>query len=315
MFALFTLVYLTHLIGFAITGLIVLVYTLAEKLQWRRRLRCWAAFIPSGFLYATSHMSITHGDPASFRSLPQKFFAARAALLHGYSMAFEIILFWVIVACVLAGYVRNPEFRWNRSWLIVFIALSVVYLALPVSAGTAWAIDVRLVPMIFVVTLAVAKIGRRQKAVAAIGVIAAAAWIGNVCRNFILLQDDLAPMHSAIQMLPRNARMLPIVDIDLSDDHLHRLYEHFWAYAVIERGALAPYIFDLPGQTEVRVRQDGFVPDMPEETPPNWLEVRRNYDYVWLWDIDYAAQLSNHGTEVYHSEKLQLWRMKPVAGQ
>jgi len=309
MFLLFTVVYFTHLIAFGITGLIVLVYTLAERIGWRRRLWCWAAFIPGVLLYWKSHNIAYHGGDIHFRTLPQKFFAARAALLHGYSMRLELVSFWIIVACILAAWFRNREFRWNRPWVIVLIALFVLYLVLPVSIGSMWAIDVRLIPTMFVLLLVVAKIGSRQKLLAAVAVVIFCISIGDIARNFVRLQNDVAPMVNAIRMVPQNTRMLPIIDLNDSDDMLHRLYMHFWTYAIVERGTLAPYIFDFRGQTEIRIREQGYIPDAPEEVPPDWEQVRRNYDYVWLWDIDYAKQLQPFAAEVYHSGKLQLWRM------
>jgi len=310
MFVLFTIVYFTHLIVFGITGFIVLVYTLAEPIGWRRRFWCWAAFVPGVLLYWKSHIVAFNRGDVHFRTLPQKFFAARAALLHAYSMRLELVFFWVIVACVLAAWFRNRQFRWNLPWLIVELALFVLYLILPVSVGPTWAIDVRLVPMMFVLLLAVAQVGARQKPLAAVALLIFCISVMNIARNFVRLQNDIAPMVNAIRTLPRNARMLPIVDLDDSDDMLHRLYMHFWTYAIVERGTLAPYIFDFRGQTEVRVREEGYVPDAPEEVPPDWEQVRRNYDYVWLWDIDYAAQLQPYATQVYHSGRLQLWRMQ-----
>jgi hypothetical protein len=127
---------------------------------------------------------------------------------------------------------------------------------------------VRLVPTMFVLMLTVARVDARQKALAAIAGLLFVVWMINITRNFVLLQDDVAPMVTAIRMLPRNARMLPIIDVDESDDLLHRFYTHFWAYAIVERGALAPYIFDRRGQNEVRIHEEGYIPDAPEEFPP-----------------------------------------------
>jgi len=166
-----------------------------------------------------------------------------------------------------------------------------------------------------VLMLTVAKLGKRQKALAAVALVIFAISIVNIARNFVLLQRDIAPMATAIDMLPRNSRVMPIIDPDDTHDMLHRLHNHFWAYAIVERGALVPYIFDFRGQTEVRVRDDGYVPDAPEEFPPNWDLVRRNYDYVWTWEVDYSREIEDYAREVYHSGPLHLYRMQSVGAE
>jgi len=308
-------VYFTHLIAFGITGFVVLVYSLARRLNLHQILWSWGVFIPGVIMCFLSHISSYNGEETQFRSLPQKFFAARAELLHSYSFRLELIAFWVIVVCVFAAWFRNREFHWNSTWLIVFFAMVGLYLALPNEVGDTWLIDVRLLPALFLLLLGVAKLGRRQRALALVAVVLFGMRTVDIVRNFISQQSTLLKTEHAIQMLPRNIHMLPIINVDIvNDDLLHQVYAHFWAYAIIERGVLAPYLFDLRGQTPLRINK-GYIPDDPADDPdtrpPNWKEVDNNYDYVWTYDTDYyTPDLLAFGTEVYQSGKLRLFRLQ-----
>jgi hypothetical protein len=314
--ALATCSYFTHLIAFGITGFVVLVYSFARRLNLRQILWSWGLFVPGVIMFFLWHISSNNGgEEMQFRSLPQKFFAARAELLHSYSLRLELVAFWVIVVCIFAAWFGNREFHWNSAWLIVFFAMVGLYLALPNELGDIWLIDVRLIPALFLLLLGVAKLGRRQRALALVAMVLFGMRSVDIVRNFISQQSTLLNSEHAIQMLPRNVRVLPIINVDIvNDDLLHQFYAHFWEYAIIQRGVLAPYRLDLQGQTPLRINKEAYIPDDPETRPPNWEEVCNNYDYVWAYDTDYYNRyLLACGTEVYHSGRLRLFRLQNAA--
>lgn len=304
--------YFTHLIAFGITGYVVLVYSLARCLNLRQILRSWGMFVPGVIMFFMSHISSYNGNETQFHSLPQKLFAVRAELLHGYSLWLELIAFWILVVCIFAAWFGNREFHCNSAWLIVFFAMVGLYLALPNEIGDTWLIDVRLIPALFLLLLGAAKLGRRQRVLALVAVVLFGMRTVDIVRNFISQQSALLNTEHAIQMLPRNIRLLPIINVDIvNDDLLHQVYAHFWAYAIIERGVLAPYLLDFRGRTSLRINiNKGYIPDDPETLPPDWKGVYDNYDYVWTYDTDYySGYLLAFGTEVYHSERLRLFRL------
>jgi hypothetical protein len=317
--ALVTCTYLTHLYAFGICAFVVLAYSLADRIGFRRILWSCGLFVPGVLMFFLSHIASSNGGEVRLRSLPHKFFAARAALLHGYSLRLELLTFWGILACVLAAWLHNRQFRWNRSWLIVFFAMIGLYLALPNEIGESWLIDVRVIPALFIVLLAIARVGPRQRELALIGVLLFALRTMDIVRNFKLQQTVLAPMHDAIQMLPRNVRVLPIINVDIvnDDDLLHQLYAHFWAYAIIQRGVLAPGLFELPGQTALRINNERqYVPEEPETRPPNWREVSKTYDYIWTYNTDYYGHpLLTFTDEVYRAGRLRLFCVRRPGNQ
>ena len=161
--------------------------------------------------------------------------------------------------------------------------------------------------------LAVAKLGPRQRSLALVGMLLFGVRTADIVRNFKQQQSALLSMHNAIQTLPRNVRMLPIINVDIvNDDLLHQLYAHFWAYAIIQRGVLAPGLFELPGQTALHINNaEQYVPEDPETRPPNWADVCRNYDFIWAYNTDYyRRQVLAFATEVYSAERLRLFRVR-----
>jgi hypothetical protein len=307
-----TCVYFTHLIAFGIVGFVVLVYSLAQRLSLRQILWSWGVFAPGVSMFFLLQISSYTGEGTQFRSPLQKFFAGRAELLHSYSPRFELVAFWVIVVCIFAAWFGNREFQWNGTWPIVFFATAGLYFALPNEVGEAWLIDVRLIPALFLLLLSAAKLGRRQRALALVAVVLFGMRTVDIVRNFISQQAVLLNTEQAIQMLPRNIRLLPIINVDIvNDDMLHQLYAHFWEYAIIQRGVLAPYRLALKGLSPLRIKNEVYIPDDPDTRPPDWKEVCTNYDYVWTYDTDYYdSDLLACGTDVYHSGRLRLFRLQ-----
>ena len=238
--------YFTHLIAFGITEFVILVYSLARLFNLRQILWSWGLFVPGVILFFLSHISSYNGKETQFHSLAQKFFAVRSELLHSYSLWLEVVAFWVLIVCIFAAWFGNREFYWNSTWFIVFFAMVGLYLVLPNEVGDAWLIDVCLILVLFFLLLGTAKLGRRQHMLALVAVVLFGMRTVDIVRNFISQQSALLNTEHAIQMLPRNTRLLPIINVDIvNDDLLHQVYAHFWAYAIIERGVLAPYLLDF----------------------------------------------------------------------
>jgi len=309
---LLTCTYFMHLLALGIAGIVVLVYSLAARLKFRRLVWSWTLFAPPLIMFFTSQITSYNGRQLVFRTVAEKFSQGRSALLYSYSLPLEIVGFVIIVACLFIAWFRNSEFKCKPAWIVVSCAFVVLYVALPNGVGNAWSVDLRIIPALFVVVLGTARLGRRQYILALIATLMFAAQTASITRSFVSEQFALSEMYRAIEMLPRNTRLFPIINVDIEhDDMPRRLYEHFWAYAVILRGARAPYLFDLPGQTPLRTKTQVYMPDNPDETAPDWALVAKNYDYVWTYNADYYQQeLLGVASEVYHSGFLRLFRIE-----
>ncbi len=300
-----TCCYFMHLMAFGLLAFVVLAYSLAKPVPLRRLLWSSGVFLPGAVLYFVSRIGAFNGSETTFRSLAEKMIAARDGLFLGYSHRLEAGAACIFALCVLAAWWRNREFQWNRCWLVVFSAVAVLYALSPNQYGKSWYLDVRLIPALFLLLLCVAKIGRRQRALAFGALAIFSLRTVDVVLGFQSQQPALWSAERAIQMLPRNVRLMPIVNMDTdSDDLLHQVYNHVWAYAIIERGALAPYLFDFPGQTPLRVTRSVYAPVDPADDadthPPDWQRVEASYDYVWTYDADFLPRASpaKIGTEI-----------------
>lgn len=308
-----TSAYFTHLIAFALAGFVIFVYTLAERRRLRDQLLASLPFVPGVLIYLLSGIRHQGGYSGElyFRDWPEKFWDGLGAYRHGYSATLDSVILWATLAALVMAFVRNPEFRLRRSWAIVFLAGIALYTALPDEIGESWDIDVRVIPVAFVLLLLVAQLGRRQRLVGAIALMLFIARVDDVARNFAAKQSELGQLAAAIHSLPRDTTLLPLVNEHDDEDALERPYVHFWAYAVIERGARAPYLFDLPGQTTLRIVPKAYIPARPlADDKPDFNLIRRDYDYVWVYDMpDYDAPLLERGEAMRTAGNFVLYRM------
>ena len=309
-----TATYFVHLIAFALTGFVVWTYTVADRRRWRDIGLAGAPFVPGVLLYFVSGIARYNGAELYFRDWSEKYYDGLAALLHGYSPRLETITLCLIVTCAVLVWSRNSDFRVQRPWAWVCAALLVLYCALPDQIGQSWDVDVRVVPMLFATLLVVARIGKRQRVLAGAGLLVFVLRTADVARNFVEKQAKLSAMVQAIHALPQNVRLLPLINENDDDDPLERLYAHSWAYSIIERGAVAPYLFDLKGQTALRTTEKIYIPKRPLQDPPDWEHVQRDYDYAWVYDFPHwTLQLSTIGNLVFADEKLQVYQLSRAA--
>lgn len=308
--ALATATYFVHLVAFALAGFMVLGYTAAARRRLRDLVLAGALFATGGVLYLLSGMGRYKDAELLFRGWPEKLFDAVAALRHGYSPGLETVMLWALVACVGLAWVGNPEFRIQWPWVAVSGGLLVLYCVLPNEVGESWDIDVRVIPALFATLLLVAQVGRRQRIVGAVALAVFALRTGDVSWNFVGQQKSLAAMAAVVRTIPRHARVLPLIDEHPGDDPLRRLPNHFWAYAILERGAVAPYLFDLKGQTALRITEEAYIPDRPIKEPLDWKAVQDDYDYVWVYDYpNLDASLEGVGSKVQAAGRLRLYRL------
>ena len=305
-----TATYFIHLIAFSLAGFMVLAYTAASR-RWRDLLPAGVLFTPGVLLYFLSGIQRHNGLELDFRDWSDKYHDGLTALRHSYSPRLETFTLWAILACFVIAWVRNREFRVQRAWLLVLAGFLALYCVLPQEVGESWDIDVRVIPVIFMVLLAAARIGRRQKLLAAVSLLVFTLRTVDITHNFILKQTELASAVQAVDLIPRNAHLLPLINENDDDDPLQRLYVHFWAYSIIERGAVAPYLFDLRGQTPLRTTDKVYIPRRPFKDALDWNAVRHDYDYAWVYDFPaWVTKLATAGKLEYMAGSLALYRLR-----
>jgi hypothetical protein len=310
--AVFTVLYFTHLLGFGIAGLVVAAHLAFDRRPLRNWIWSGALALPGvAFYLHSSRVGLSSGK-VIFHGFGEKL-DSLGMILHGYWPALDCISLAALGAWFLAAWCRNPEFRWNGRWLAIAAFLFALFWAIPWMWGEGSDLDIRVLPVLFVVILATARVGRRAKWLAVIPLLLFAAQHVTMTHYFEGVQPELAGLARSFDAVPRDALVLPIVEGD--QDPIERPFTHFWAYGVIRRGWFSPYLMDAPGETPMRIIHDSYTPDgfwnHVYEEPPDWKQVQSDYEYVWAYDVPkFSAALAGIGDRIYTFGALEVYRVR-----
>ncbi len=312
-----TVLYFTHLAGFAVAGLVMTAYLLSEKRGGRALLTTWTLFLPGVAAYVLAAARGGLSFRAGESTLSGKFISPLVAL-KGHYLALDWAVTIGILVCFVGALWRNPAFRWNRTWLRVALLLYGVYWLLPgQSVGVSGSGDtfagIRVLPFLLLVALAAARVGSRGRAFAVVAVLLFALRAAGVMYYFVSQQADLQAQALAIGSVPERARVLPLVG--WQHDSLERwTYAHFWAHGVIRRGWRTPYLFHERGVHPLQVNRPMYTPQPILPTvyhdPLDWELTAREYDYAWAYNVpELEEELAARGSVVHQARKLSVFRL------
>ena len=308
------LTYFAHLLGFAAAAFILVLYELTA-FNWREWLRLACFLAPPSLLFLWARPGLSPQSRLEWRPLIAKWHTLRNIPIQGYDERLDQIFLGGLVLCLLVAVVRNRELRVNWRWLAVTIGFFGIFLLLPYSWGESFDLDVRLVPPLCLLPLAVLQVGRRANWIAVLAVALTALRVFNITTGFQDETQKNAAMNHAIEHIARNARVFPVVDSCKDDDPLDYYYVHYWAYAVIRRGAVSPYLFDIPGQTPMRITWEPYISDgywgHCYDVEPEWDQVAADYDYIWSYgDQRFTRGISEIADKVFEENPLILYRVR-----
>jgi hypothetical protein len=316
----FTALYFAHLLGFGISGLIVVTYLALA----RRGIRDWLCggglAVPGVAFYLHSSRAGLAPGKIVFHGLDDKL-DSLGMILHGYWPWLDWLSLGALALWFVAAWWRNPEFRWDWKWVAIAAFLFVLFWAIPWMWGEGSDLDIRVLPFLFVTLLATVRAGRRAKWLAVIPLLLFAMRTVSVAQHFVRAQPELAALARSFDVVPSGqaglaippALVLPIVEGD--EDPIERPFTHFWAYGVIRRGWFSPYLMDAPGETPLRIIHESYTPDgfwdLVYDQPPDWRQVQSDYDYVWAYDVDkFSLALREIGEKIYSAGPLQVYRIR-----
>jgi hypothetical protein len=309
-----TAAYFTHIFGFAFAILIIGLYLIARP-NWREWLWSAALAVPGIIFYFISSRAVEQQSGLQFRTFSDKL-ETFISIMHSNSFLLDVISLTAVAALFLFGWIRNREFHWDWRWLVVAAGLLATYVAMPVSYGNGYGIDFRVLPVFLVVIFATVRLGKRGSYLVPLALLIFAARTFNVTQDFLAAQPELEGLAGSFAMTKPNALVLPIIEND--DDLLNQYFAHFWAYGVVERGWISPYLFTLPGllplqatqTTEDMVKLDGFW-SLNYEEEVDWADLQETYDYVWAYEAPprFEPGLHSIGDVIYTSGKLELFKI------
>jgi hypothetical protein len=306
-----TALYFTHLMGFGVAGLVITLYLLLTRRPVRQMLVSWALFLPGVLFFLHSQSGLHSPWRMEFRGLGAKV-SALLGFMVGTSPAIDLLTLVAIVIAAILACSENREFRWNRAWLGAASALFLLYWIFPAKYAQGMNADRRLLPFVFVIALAAARIGRRGRQLALLAVLLFLVRTGMIEGRFVSLQPHLAQMAGSFEAIPANALVLPLVGWQEGSPSVER---NFWAYGVIERGWLTPTLFHDPGVQPLELKPPLYSPYDGASFGPlkktiDWSRIRTDYDYVWAYGIsERSASLSTMGTTAFDYEGLKVVRL------
>ena len=158
--------------------------------------------------------------------------------------------------------------------------------------------------------LAVSRIGRRANWIVVLAVALTALRVFNITTGFQRETQKSAAMNHGIGQIARNARLFSLVNEDKDKDYLDDYYWHYWAYAVIRRGATTGSLFDIHGQTPMRITYGPYTRQF-EDVAIDWTFVSMYYDYIWSYGDDKnQASISTVADKVFEEGPLILYRVR-----
>jgi hypothetical protein len=311
-----TLLYFTHLMGFAVAALITTLLTLRTRRNRFVLYATWAMFAPGALLLIFWRAGSGSLDVV-FRGLGSKPLVPLIAI-ETYSQTLDYVTFAVVVAAIVAARWRNPEFRWNPQWLEVCLLLYLLYWILPFGVSKATYVYLRLAPFWWVAGLAAARIGRRAWMLAPVALLLFAVRTADLVRNFSVRQPELESFARSFQVTTDGARVLPLVEWKGERKQVELHYSHFWAGGVIEKRWFTPYLFHDPGVHPLRIVHRAYAPAVREYLPavyrqaPEWPRIQQDYDFVWAYNVPaFHSELARIGALVFEEGDLRVYRLFP----
>lgn len=312
---LITALYFTHLLGFAVAGLVVTGFAALSRLPLRRWLWSWALFVPGaacyGWLRFTSTANWSH--EMNFARFSQKVIGLIDPI-RGYSNWLDIVTAAIILAAFGFAWLRTRKLGWDPRWAVLAGVLLFLYFLSPAMYGDGWDADKRILPFVLVIALAVPRVGKQLRWLVVVGLVLFCVRVTNVAANFVAEQPRLQAIERSFSFIPQHVRMLPVVEVN-HDRDIRKPYLHFWAYGVIERGWFSPYIFTAKNVHALRRTYYPYVPDVWGSSrwgrkQPDFERVRNDYDYVWAYRVpQFAAGFSDIGSLVYQDGDIAVYRI------
>ena len=234
----------------------------------------------------------------------------RIYLNYGYNTNLDRCVLGGLALCPLVAIAGNRELRVNWRWLVVALGILGLFLLLPHVVGASYLVNVRLLPPLYFVSLAVLRIGRRANWIAVLAVALTALRVFDVATGFRNEAQANAVMDRGIDQIPRNVRLFGVLDDNEGPDPYDHGFGHYWDYAVIRRGAITGDLFDIAGQTPMRIIYEPYNYDF-EDQPDDWKIIEESYDYIWCYyDKSDQGKISTFADKVFEDGPLTIYRVR-----
>jgi len=331
------LIWLTHVFGWAVLGLLCFS---AELVRDRgeghsRRHAVWHAAVsvlPLAppvllmLLWRSGDVQGMTGDWFNFHIKHLWLIETLRDRWHGFDVASVYLLLVLLVMGLL-----RLRLRYERTLLIATLILAAAYMLLPrILLGSAYA-DMRLMPY----AIAVGLIGLRPKpdarrfasGLAIAGTLFFAARIGTTTWNFIRYDRAYADQLRAVDHIARGSRVMALVNLTCQSAWVSSRMDHLGSQAIVRKDAFVNGQWVMPGAQLLTVTYKAagrFARDPSQLLRPDSCRARYEptledtvahfprdaFDYFWLIDMPPERWVHDPGLiPIWHTERGILYRV------
>jgi hypothetical protein len=309
-------VYMSHLFSLFILAVTLILHVVFSRTK-RRKL-----FIALALLCAVTVILYLSGNVLSFRNYPT-WVNYKLRLLPLYFLSYPVnyldyragmIILVFYVAALLWHAATSPSV--NRGFAVLGMVFLFLYLALPFSGVSGTMIDARALP--FAAVMLLVAFGRRVKAGRAVPVILFILVLAMKAYGSFSYYSEfpgtLSKISRCMDKVEEGAVLLPVCSMDGSNINP---YTHVWAYEVLKKKLITPYLF-AGREQPLKYRRALFAPSSLwgyekkyDEPPAFWEKLRNTYDYVLIIgdDPELRKAMEGIGREECDTGVAQLYRV------
>jgi hypothetical protein len=317
-----TLLFLTHLIGFAVAGLAMGVYSLGSAYRWGRLLTLGSVALPGMVLFFLNRNSAGGGDTTLYYGSAPIWDKARNLVfpLRMYSKIGDAPLLAGFAVLLAILWVHRKEVQGRRIWWYVCGAILLAYLIAPEQYGLGGYVDVRIIPFMYCFLLAAFEWKPGRKVLLTCAVLLALFRIATVENLFVSKQKELKTMTEAFQSIPPGAAVMPVVQLNREGTLVGRADIHHCGYGVIEKGWGVPTLFHHPGVHPLQISSAFYCPNphctIRSAQATDWDQLAASYDYVWVNHYpDVDAALATRAALVYSNDWVHVYRIRKTRNE
>jgi hypothetical protein len=312
-------VYLFHLIGFAVAGVVVGVYTLFQEERWKKLVVLLASSLPSLMLFilhpgheGTTRTGTMRYTITVFTRLRHLIFPLWLFTWRPLDIAFIASLVLILLILFLV----QPRIRVQSVWLTISCVLILISFAIPDQYGSGGFVDLRIISFIYFFVLPVFRFERIPRSLLIAISLLVAFRIAVVEYMFLAEQHQLSQLTSSFEAIPRDSKVLQLERYGGNTGYVWRGELHHLQYGMIQRGFLLPSLFHIPGVQPIRMVTDIYYPNISydvdyTEENTDWEKIAQSYDYLWVPTNPEISKLSSSiGDPIYSNDSVTVYRIR-----
>jgi hypothetical protein len=315
-----TLLFLTHLGGFAMAGVVLMLYTLLTAGIGRRLIRAGLVFVPGALMFLYAKLHGWAGRDLDYKSWVFIFkLRTMFVPVKAYSRSVEVLTLLAVLGTLIYFYQRREQLRLHLVWVPIILAIAVIHWILPDSYGDLGFINYRFCIFGFLFALAIPAFAGRRVVPILLVFLAFFIHVYDVSSYFVSEQSHLTRIANDFQYIPRNSLVLAYTSRGVNVPWEKQDDMHFFGYGVIDRGWITPSLFHQSGVQPLQLRvpmyadhdQYGEELQQSKYTVDN---LAQSYDYLWASNASYLdPYLTKIGNPVLAQGELQIFKTRPFS--